>query len=93
MTLIERIREWDLTGRVCSRMLIFVAQHRPQILMKYINGRAETIALQRTMTILDKEGMAHCAHCPTRFGLRKLNQKWLCSSHYSASKTIAMEVI
>ena len=61
--------------------IVFVAKHRPQLLVKFIEEKASELATGMTMGILDRERIMHCSLCPNRFGLRKLGMKYFCPNH------------
>lgn len=69
----------DWIGRFCRRMVVFVGTHRPDVLSKYVDEKAEKFAIRLTMLILDQEGINHCAYCPRRFQLRKTDgNRYIC---------------
>ena len=48
-----------------------------------VNERAQGLAMETTMQYLAKHGIIHCYKCPERFGLRKINDEYVCPDHVS----------
>ena len=68
----------------------FAGTFTPELLVGYVQDRANELALQITMSILDKERIAHCHLCPQRFGLRKQAGHWVCSIHQTQEARAAV---
>ena len=50
---------------------------------KMASEMALELSIQGVQMLLDKEGLAHCAHCQVRAPLRKVNGEWMCNRHFS----------
>lgn len=81
MTFIKKFREFDFFGVVLFAILIAIQKLRPDILQNHIRTEAMKIASLKTMSILDAEGISHCALCPRRFGVVKVGKFYLCAAH------------
>ena len=88
-----KARASRLLSWFCARMLVFVARRRPEMIASHIVERASDLAVSLTMKILDQEGIAHCARCPQRFGLRKEGGHYLCLSHSTQPLKFKKEVM
>lgn len=81
----EKLKGFPLLKRIrlkiCSMMIMFVAKHGKELLLEYLMERASEISVKTTMVILDREGIAHCHLCPTRFQLRRVGNRYACLQH------------
>ena len=75
----ERV-QW-IVGYASRWMFKFIIKNSPELLTQYISKRANELALGITMTILDREGIAHCFRCPQRFALKKVGGRYACLKH------------
>jgi hypothetical protein len=73
------LKRWRL--RACSWMIVFVAKYGKELLIEYMMERASEISVKTTMVILDRERIAHCYLCPSRFQLRKVGNRYACLQH------------
>jgi hypothetical protein len=89
----QESRPAKLLSWVCVRMLMFVARRRPELVAGYIIEKANDLAISLTMTILDREGIAHCARCPQRFALRRQGGVYLCLAHSTEPLKFKKEVM
>lgn len=70
-------------GHFAEYAMVIVAKRSPEALRRFIQERASGMAVGITMSILDREGISHCSHCPQRFGLRKSAKggRYVCLKH------------
>jgi hypothetical protein len=69
--------------------LVRIGQRRPDLVSKYIMERATELSVAVTMKILDRERIAHCRLCPSRFSLRKVGNGYACPQHTQEVKAAA----
>lgn len=62
----------------------FLQTKRPDLFQQFIAERATDLAFTILMQELDREGIRHCALCPSRQQLHSHNGKHLCGEHYAA---------
>jgi hypothetical protein len=67
------------------RMLDYVANHAPDLLIERVRDRIENLAAdlaqKAVMSYLKSEGFVHCAYCTRRSPLRIVGDKHVCESH------------
>jgi hypothetical protein len=68
-----------------------LAQRRaPAVFAEFLTDQAAGLAVGLTMQILDREGLAHCALCPSRFRLKKIGGRYACLTHSKeATRTLS----
>jgi len=64
-----------------SKALLLIARREPAVLQKYVTEQATTLAAAIMMKMMDQEGLAHCALCPQRFSLRRIDGRYACLNH------------
>lgn len=71
------------------KAIIFIGQRSPKELHDFIMERANDLSVAVVMTTLDREGIAHCALCPQRFGIKKVGRHYACLNHSEEVKAKA----
>jgi hypothetical protein len=73
-----------------EQALLLVQRRAPAVLRDFIVDQASSLAVGLTMQILDREGIAHCAFCPSRFRLTKIGGRYACLTHSKeATRTLS----
>jgi hypothetical protein len=73
---VKAYRGWE-AARLLRRSIAIA----PDILTNYITERATATAIQIVLATLDREGLLHCARCPTRAPLHNVGDFKACTKH------------
>lgn len=72
----EMFRAWQ-----ASSLLRWSIAIRPEVYSAFIMDKANDLALKGVMAFLNREGLLHCAKCPTRAPLISLMGSYWCKKH------------
>lgn len=90
----KKIKQWWQNKRKAARLnkhaawVREIGEKSPELLVNFIMEKASEASVILTMQILDREGIAHCKHCVTRFPLRKYDRAWVCDPHFKKLSAI-----
>jgi hypothetical protein len=68
-------------GWMASHFLRWSIVLRPEIFHAFIQEHAGELALRGTLGFLEREGLVHCAKCPSRGQMRRVGNVYACPKH------------
>lgn len=82
-----RYRSWE-AARLLRRSLAL----DDSVMRRVVTDKANGLAFRGVMGFIEKEGFMHCALCPSRSPLRKVEGSYACPRHVEAVQKRAQEV-